>query len=83
MSKKYLSLAENAKGTKVIQITFSYDVEILHKVRTLPGRQFHYDVNAWSMPMYPKMVSELLSWGFTMSPGLESYLQELKDTLKN
>jgi len=54
---KKASLAENAKGDRVIMIDFSYDIDTLFFVRELPGRQWHANQKCWSAPLFKETIS--------------------------
>ena len=66
--------------TKVIKITFPYDVQMLHNVRSLIGRQWHAQSKCWSAPLYVDNIKQLQSWGFTIDSRLLQFVQnsELK-----
>jgi len=69
------TLAANDKGQRVIKISFPYNIDILDKVRSIPGRQYHKEVKKWSAPITPSAVEKLMAWGFQMDPRLLTYLQ--------
>ena len=56
--------------TNVIKITFPYDVQLLHQVRSLIGRKWHDKVKCWSAPLHEDNIKQLQSWGFTIDPRL-------------
>lgn len=71
-------LIKNQSGDFVIRIKFKYDVELLHKVRTLMGRRYHKDDKSWSAPLNKQNVLSLINWGFTIDLSLKTYLQTLQ-----
>lgn len=75
--KKTAKLAINNCGEKVIKIIFPYDLDLLHKVRTIPGRQWHEEEKCWSAPLHVESINTLLGWGFTIDKQLSEYLREL------
>lgn len=62
--------------TKVIKITFPYDVQMLHNIRSLIGRQWHAPAKCWSAPLYADNIKQLQSWGFTIDPRLLQFVQD-------
>ena len=77
--KDYIaSLAVNEEGKKVIKISFPYDVEILYKVKTLPGRKYHKEDQCWSAPVLPDTIKDLRYWGFNIDSKVETYLEKVE-----
>jgi len=76
--KKKATLAKDEKGKQIIRIEFSYDVEIIHQVRTLAGRKYHAEQKCWSAPLYVRTLSTLLDWGFELDDRLQAYIDESK-----
>ena len=72
------SMSVNEKGERVIRITFNFSHDILHKVRTLPGRIYHKELECWSAPIYMDSLNSLLSWGFTLDDKLIRYMRLTK-----
>ena len=75
---KTVTLAKTAGGEKVIKITFSYDVETLHKVRGLPRRRYHKNSRSWSVPISESTIQKLISWKFTLSDTLAQYITMMR-----
>ena len=76
---KTASLAINEEGKKVIKIDFPYDLELLHKVRTLTGRKYHPDNKCWSAPLHNETVDILKNWEFSIDDRLQSHLSKLEE----
>ena len=83
MTKNIVSLAENHKGEKVIKIVFEYDLNLLNKVREIPGRLWHPQDKCWSAPFHEGTVKQLQSWGFSVDEKLQSYLLNNEKTTKD
>jgi SWI/SNF-related matrix-associated actin-dependent regulator of chromatin subfamily A-like protein 1 len=69
------SLAKNENGDKVIQIEFPYDLDLLMKVRSLPGRKYHPAERCWSAPYYSDTIQMLKGWGFIFDKPLRRFLE--------
>lgn len=69
-NEKHASLAVNAKGDKVIKITFPYDMDLLFKVRNIPGREYHPQDKCWSAPLHKENLRQLQEIGFTLDQKL-------------
>jgi len=63
-------------NTRVIKITFPYDVQLLHHVRSLFGRQWHNQAKCWSAPLSIDNIKQLQEWGFNIDPRLYQAIQE-------
>lgn len=77
VSKK-VTLATNQTGEKVLKITFPYNVDTLFQVRSLPGRKYHVDEVCWSAPVFPKIIQQLISWGFIIDESVTQFMQAEK-----
>lgn len=75
MPHQIASMAQNNEKEFVIKISFSYDVEMLHKIRTLPGRRWHKEQKVWSAPLYIESIEQLQVWGFEIDDKLQKFLQ--------
>lgn len=75
---KLCKLAEDEKGTKVIKIEFPFNINLVDKVRTIPGRRWHKDSLAWSAPLTPESLRSLIEWGFEIDERLSIYLEKDK-----
>lgn len=76
---KTAKMAVNEYGERVIKIVFSYDLDLLIKVRTLPGRKYHPDYSYWSTPVHIETVNTLLSWNFTIDENLQKFVEKVRD----
>jgi hypothetical protein len=54
------SLAENQKGEKVIKITFSYDLDTIDQIRSLPGRKYYKEDQTWTAPINVESIKHLI-----------------------
>lgn len=76
------SIAENQTGEKVIKITFdyTYDCEMLYKIRSLPCRQYHHDppYSCWSIPFTMEGLEQLQKWKFIIDEKLQDYAEKEK-----
>lgn len=70
-------IAENSKKEKVIKITFPYDLDMIEKIRTLPGRKYHPDDHCWSTPIYDNIITQLKNWGFILDDKLQAHLDKV------
>jgi SWI/SNF-related matrix-associated actin-dependent regulator 1 of chromatin subfamily A len=81
--KKSATIAQNEKDERVIKITFPYDLDILDKVRSIPGRQYHPENQCWSTPITIETIDSLLSWNFEIDERLNHFVQKVQEhTLK-
>jgi len=71
------SMALNEKKERVIKIVFPFNYEMLEKVRTLPGRRYHKDLQVWSAPIYESTIRQLVTWGFTLDKRLSDFLERV------
>lgn len=76
------TIAENQTGEKVIKITFdyTYDCEMLYKIRSLPCRQYHHDPpnSCWSIPFTMEGLEQLQKWEFIIDEKLQDYAEKEK-----
>jgi len=73
------SMSRTLEGENVIKISFEYDLDILHKVKSIHGRKYHKKYNCWSAPVRQETINLLLSWGFKLDSKLEQYKQKIED----
>ena len=74
------SLAENEKGEKVIKIVFPYDVELLYKIKALPGRKYYTEPSpCWAVPISTESIEQLQKWNFEISEPLLSFMQKAQE----
>ena len=76
---KTASLVANSKGEKRIKISFPYDTEEIHKVRTIPGRTYHKENHCWSAPLIIETVNTLMQWDYSIDDKLQNYLQKIDE----
>jgi SNF2 family DNA or RNA helicase len=74
---KYASIAQNEYGERVVKISFTYDLDMIEKVRSLDGRKYHKEDHCWSAPIYQHTLNLLMSWGFELDDRLKEYLQKV------
>jgi len=74
---KYASMVKASNGIR-IKITFPYDVEMIHKVRELPGRTWHAEQKCWSAPVHVETLNTLNEWGFELDNHLKNYIEKTK-----
>jgi hypothetical protein len=60
----------------LIKIVFPYDLNDIANVKTLPDRRFLPEQRCWTVPVKADNLEKLKSWGFTLSPELESVLEQ-------
>lgn len=70
------SLAMDSTDTKVIKIEFSFSLDMLEKVRSIPGRRYHAAYRCWSAPLFPETIKQLIAWGFTLDDALQKIYDE-------
>lgn len=64
-------IASKVKGENRIKIQFSYDVNVLEQVRTIPGRKYHFtDGKYWTCPYTKDNIRTLKGWGFEVASSL-------------
>ena len=80
---KLCKLATDEKGIKVVKIEFPFDINIVDKIRTIPGRRWHKDALAWSAPLTPESLRSLIEWGFEIDNLLKTYLEKDKERVGN
>ena len=68
------SLAENHKGEKVIKIMFENDLNMIEKIRKIPGRGWHPENKCWSAPLHENTIRQLQNWGFVIHEDLQNIL---------
>ena len=74
------SMAKNGQGALVIKICFSVDdLEVLYKVKTIPGRQYYSDLRCWSAPLYEDNINLLRKWGFSIASNLDKFIEKRKE----
>ena len=73
-----LSLAKNENEEKVIKIAFSYDLDLIMKIRTIPGRKYHPMEKVWSAPIHIDTLRTLISWDFIIDENLHNFMEKVK-----
>ena len=73
------TLTTMQSGKDAIKITFPFDRVDLSRVKSLPGRRFHGDLNpkCWTAPLSLEAVRGLKEWGFALDAALEEWLQKM------
>ena len=72
-------MVQDENGNHLIKITWSpYNLEILEKIHSLPGRKWHGEETCWSAPIYEDSLKLLLSWGFQLDWRLQDFLENIK-----
>jgi len=79
---KRASISRNQQGDDIIRIDFKYDMDIIEKIRTLPGRKYHTEDKCWSAPLLEKTVKQLVEWGFTLDDSLQGYNEHVNRVTK-
>jgi SWI/SNF-related matrix-associated actin-dependent regulator of chromatin subfamily A-like protein 1 len=51
---------------------FEYDVEMVEKVKTLPGRRWLKEKKVWAMPVSMAAITALAGWGFEFDAALKA-----------
>lgn len=71
----------NYQGTDKlgIKIDFSFDMEILGKIKTLQGRKYHGETinKYWTCPVSIENITNLITWGFVLCPKLQEIHQKM------
>ena len=75
--KKQAVMAQNEYGERVIKITFTYDLDLLFKVRTLPGRKYYVESKCWCAPVHMETLNTLLKWGFVIDEHLKTFMEKI------
>lgn len=71
-----------------IEVNFSYDIDLLSKIKTIPGRKFNNispSNKFWSVPFRLDTVDKLIDWGFEFDDNLMKRFEEesVKKPTKN
>lgn len=74
---KYGCLVKDDQGKDRIKITFPYDLDLLEKIRTIPGRLWHKELYCWSAPLHEESLNMLMSFGFELSKKLQDHQNNL------
>lgn len=72
--QKTATMAVDQYGERVIKISFPYDLSMLERVRSLPGRKWHPEIKCWSAPIYLESLNMLISWGFNLDDKLHTFI---------
>jgi SWI/SNF-related matrix-associated actin-dependent regulator 1 of chromatin subfamily A len=73
---KTTTLARNQDGELVVKISFPYDLDLILKVRELPGRKYHAQEKCWSAPMNTNTINTLKELGFSLSEKIQQHLEK-------
>ncbi len=76
------TLAKNQYGEHVIKVSFPYNLDLIYKVRAIPGRIYHKESTSWSIPICEKNFDTILEWGFSLDENLLQVLEEIRETHK-
>jgi SWI/SNF-related matrix-associated actin-dependent regulator 1 of chromatin subfamily A len=79
MIQNTASLAQNEKGEKVIKVSFSFDLDMLDKVRSIPGRKYYPEDKFWSAPLSIENIEQLQKWDYKIDSTLNSYSEKAKE----
>ena len=71
-------MAQNSYGERVVKICFPYDLDMIMKIRTLPGRKYHADVKCWSTPISVSSINSLVEWEFSIDDRLKTFIDKIK-----
>lgn len=74
MQQKQAILARNAKDEQIVQLKFEYDVDLLMKIRSLPGRKYFPTDKSWTIPIIIDSLQNLIDWGFVLDEPLKEIL---------
>ncbi len=74
--KKIAELGKNKNGEPIVRIKFSYDLDTLFQVRSIPDRKYHKEDESWSAPVSVKVIQLLIEFGFTIDDKLTSFLTD-------
>jgi SPP1 gp7 family putative phage head morphogenesis protein len=74
--KNKTAVMTEKNGDKIIRIRFPYDLDLLYKIRSLPGRRYYKEDLSWSAPIHPESLKYLIDWGFTLDNNLKLFLQK-------
>ena len=80
LSKKRANIALNKWNEQVVQITFEYDLDVLFKIRSLPGRKYFPEDKTWSISIHIDSLEQLVDWGFVLDEHLQKILTDAKTT---
>jgi SWI/SNF-related matrix-associated actin-dependent regulator 1 of chromatin subfamily A len=83
---KQARLLRSKKGKPRIKISFTFDNDTLNKVRTLPNRRYHNDVNKdkhWTCTLCVEAVKSLQGWGFELDEELRDFVMSKKLNVVN
>jgi len=75
---KQASLNTNNKGEKVTKISFPYDLDLIFKIRDIPGRKWHKDAKVWSCPVSIENIKTLRNLDFKISKTLRDEVQKFE-----
>lgn len=80
MTQNIASLAQNENNEKVIKITFDFNLDMLYKIRSLPGRKYHPTPSpAWSIPFSIEGLEQLQKWNFIPDEKLLYFVNKQKE----
>ena len=71
-------MAQNSYGERVVKICFPYDLDMIMKIRTLPGRKYHADIKCWSTPVSVSSINSLVEWEFSIDNKLKTFIEKTK-----
>jgi SNF2 family DNA or RNA helicase len=60
----------------LLVIRFTYDPDLVSKVKTLSGRRWEPNSKTWTAPITRSSVKELQDLGFELSPGITQWLKD-------
>jgi SWI/SNF-related matrix-associated actin-dependent regulator of chromatin subfamily A-like protein 1 len=78
---KQARLIRSERGKPRIKISFTFDNDILNKVRALPNRRYHNEGNKdkyWTCTMCVEAVKSLQGWGFALDEELRDFVMSKK-----
>lgn len=75
---KQVKFAKNKKGDIVLKIVSPYDLELITKIKTLPGRLFQNEGGQkyWIASLAVPSIDLLSEWGFTLSDKVKDWYNE-------
>jgi SWI/SNF-related matrix-associated actin-dependent regulator 1 of chromatin subfamily A len=79
--RKTATLGIDSLGEKIIVIKFPYDIDLLNKVRQLPGRKWHKEQSLWSAPFQATIIDRLEEMGFELDDKLKKQQNRIRQII--
>jgi SWI/SNF-related matrix-associated actin-dependent regulator 1 of chromatin subfamily A len=71
---KTATLVKDSNGKKLIKMKFPPNKKDIDLIKTLPIRNYHSNLDCWSVPLTKKNLEKVISWEFIIDKRLEMFL---------